>query len=201
MRLAPTCAIGGLLLLLWSSDTPAQELRAPVMEIGGQLTALGAIGEGLHMRPLLGPRLIINLTQRNAVELSGDVMGPSGRRQLDGLYFVLYKRLLSRRSEWNPNTLFFTIGSGGYFFSSSVEERRQPRLDGSIVVFPARTHSTLSPLRNASVNFGLEHRLNDRVAARVEAGGLAVLDQDGYIGFRLIGGVSIPIGGYHAREN
>ena len=80
MRLAPTCAIGGLLLLFWSPATPAQELHAPVMEIGGQLTALGAIGEGLHMRPLLGPRLTINLTQRNAVELSGDVMGASATR-------------------------------------------------------------------------------------------------------------------------
>jgi hypothetical protein len=51
----------------------------------------------------------------------------------------------------------------------------------------------------ATFSVGLEHRLNERIAARLEGGGLAMLDQDGYIGFRLLAGISMPIGGYRAR--
>ena len=199
MRLAANL-VHGLLLSLSTTTVLAQDIRVPPIEIGGQLTALGALGEGLHILALVGPRVTVNLSQRNALEISADVMTRSfDRRHLDGVYFLQYKRLLSLRSAVNRNTAFATVGTGGYFFHSRIGERHQPRLDGSVVVFPARTHAKLSSTRMATFAVGLEHRLNERLAARIEGGGLALLDQNGFIGFRLLGGVSIPIGGYRAR--
>jgi len=200
MRLAANL-VHGLLLSFFATTALAQEVRVPPIEIGGQLTGLGALGEGLHMRALVGPRVTVNLSQRNALEVSADVMTPSfDRRRLDGVYFLQYKRLFSPRSGVNRNTAFATVGTGGYFFHSRVGERHQQRVDGSVVVFPARTHAKLSSARMATFSVGLEHRLNERIAARLEGGGLALLDQNGYIGFRLLGGVSIPIGGYRGRH-
>ena len=200
MKLIPASVVGGL-LLLYSLTAAAQEVRVPPVELGGQLTGIGALGEGLHMLAMVGPRVTINLSQRNALELSGDVMWPSGGQRLDGLYFVQYKRTLNARSESDRNTAFITTGTGGYFFTSRIGERHQRRVDGSVVVFPARTHSKLSAMRLATFNLGLEHRLNKRLSARVEGGALALLDQNGFIGFRLMGSMSMPIGGYRARIN
>ena len=199
MRLAANLA-HGLLLSFFATTALAQEIRVPPIEIGGQLTVLGALGEGLQTRTLLGPRVTVNLSQRNALEMSADVMTRSfDRRRFDGVYFLQYKRLLSPRSAADRNTAFATVGTGGYFFHSRVGERHQQRVDGSVVVFPARTHAKLSSTRMATFTVGLEHRLNEKLAARIEGGGLALLDQNGYLGFRLLGGVSIPIGGYRAR--
>ena len=195
MRLAANL-VHGLLLSFSATTALAQEIRVPLIEIGGQVTTLGALGEGLQMRALVGPRVTINLSHRNALEISADVMTRSfDRRRLDGVYFLQYKRLLSPRSVVNRNTAFATVGTGGYFFYSRVGERHQPRLDRSVVVFPPRTHAKLSSTRMATFSVGLEHRLNERIAARLEGGGLALLDQNGYIGFRLLGGVSMSIGG------
>jgi len=199
MRLAANL-VHGLLLSFSATTALAQEIRVPPIEIGGQLTALGAVGEGLHIWALLGPRVTVNLSQRHALEASADVMVPSfDRRRFDGSYFLQYKRVLHARSAFDANSIFMTVGTGGYFFRSRVGERHQQRVDGSTVVFPARTHAKLSSTRMATFSVGLEHRLNERIAARLEGGGLALLDQNGYIGFRVLGGVSIPIGRYRAR--
>jgi hypothetical protein len=72
MRLAANL-VHGLLLSFLATTALAQEIGVPPVEIGGQLTALGALGEGLHMRALVGPRITVNLSQRNALEVSADV--------------------------------------------------------------------------------------------------------------------------------
>jgi hypothetical protein len=193
--------VHGLLLSVSATAALAQEIRVPPVEVGGQLAALGAFGEGLHMRAMVGPRVTVNLSQRNALEVSADVMVPSfDRGRIDGSYFLQYKRMLRARSAINANNIFMTVGTGGYFFHRRIGERHQPRVDGSVVVFPARTHAKLSPTRMATFSVGLEHRLNERFAARLEGGGLALLDQNGYIGFRLLAGLAVPIGGYRARD-
>jgi hypothetical protein len=173
----------------------------PHVEVGGRVTALGAFGEGLHMRAMLGPLVTLNLSQRDALEVASDVMVATGTRgRIDGLYFLQYRRMLNARTPASPNTMFVTLGTGGYFFHSRIGERRLQRVDGSVVVFPGSTHAKLSPTRMATFNIGLEHRLNERIAARFEAGGLGLFDQDGYVGFRLLAGIAVPIGGYDARD-
>jgi hypothetical protein len=64
--------LNGLLLSLSATTAPAQEIRVPPIESGGQVTAFGALGEGLYMRPLVGPRVTVNMSQRNYVYFEGD---------------------------------------------------------------------------------------------------------------------------------
>ena len=80
MRLAANL-VRGLLLSFSATTALAQEIHLPPIEVGGQLTALGALGEGLHMLALVGPRVTVNLSHRNALEISADVMIPSFDRR------------------------------------------------------------------------------------------------------------------------
>jgi hypothetical protein len=187
-----------LVILALPAVALAQTLRVPRVEIGAEAGLVGAIGEGLHVRPIAGPRLTLNLSQQHAIELSADTLFAAGPG-LYGLYFVQYKRttrLPPDRSRIRP---FFTVGTGGYYSHRKVREQRVPRLDGSVVVYPAHSRGELSRPILAAFGGGFERRLTRSASFRLEGTGFALVDSDGFLGFRVHAGISVPIGGYRAN--
>ena len=187
----------GLISLVVSGTAGAQTLQVPRVEVGVQAGFLGAIAECFCVLPAFGPRFTFNITQQSAIELSAETLTPAGPGTY-GLYFLQYKgatRPLSSRSGIRP---FYTAGTGGYFAYRKVPEHRQGRQDGSVVVYPAHSTGELSRLNIVSFGGGFELGLSRHASFRLEGNGFAVLDSDGFLAYRVLAGVSIPIGGYRA---
>jgi len=179
----------------------AQALQAPRVEVGGQVGWIGAIGECLCVLPILGPRLTVNISQQNAVELSVETLTPTAPRAY-GLYFLQFKRTPRRPSNWSGVTPFYTVGTGGYYNYRRVHEYRETRLDGSVVIHPAHSTGELSGLNVASVGGGLERGLSRYASIRLEGSAFALLDADANgLAYRVLAGVSVPIGGYRANTS
>ena len=194
---------GAALLFVSLSPTTAgaQALQVPRVEAGGQVGWIGAIGECLCVLPIVGPRLTVNISQQNAVELSVETLTPTAPRAY-GLYFLQFKRTPRRPSNWSGITPFYTVGTGGYYNHDRVPEYREKRPDGSVVVHPAHSSGELSGLNVASVGGGLERGLSRYASIRLEGSGFAVLDShEGFLAYRVLAGVSVPIGGYRANTN
>jgi hypothetical protein len=192
-----------LFLFLSPTTAGAQALHVPRVEVGGEGGMIVAISEGVFLRPLVGPRFTFNISQRDAVELAADTMVPYEYGTF-GLYFLQYKRTARRPtrrlSDWSGLSPFFTLGTGGYYSYRKSPERRLSRSDGSVVVYPASSYGELSRLNIAAVGGGFEQGLNRHVSFRVEGSGFIAIDQDGFLGFRMLAGVSVPIGGYRASS-
>jgi hypothetical protein len=186
-----------LILTLIPVAADAQAFKAPRVEVGADGGLLGAIGEGLYLNPIVGPRLTLNLTQRDAIELAIDTLVPyeSGTY---GFYIFQYKRTTRRPPDWSGIRPFFTAGTGGSYYYRRIPERRLARPDGSVAIYPAHATGWLSRLSMAAVGGGFERGLNRHVSFRLEGGGILVLNDDGFLGFRVLAGVSVPIGGYGA---
>jgi hypothetical protein len=195
------CLLSAVTLLIHSANPTAagaQAIQVPRFEVGGEGGLLGAIGEGLYLQPIVGPRLTFNMSGRDAVELAAHAWLPNEFYTVYGFYLLQYKRTARRPSDWNGTRPFFTVGTGGYYSYIKSPERRLPRADGSVVVYPASSHGELSGLNLATVGGGFEQRLNRHAAFRFEASGLLAMHDDGFLGFRILAGVSVPIGGYGA---
>jgi hypothetical protein len=186
-----------LFLSLSPATAGAQALQVPRVEVGGEVGWIGAIGECLCVLPIVGPRLTVNISQQNAVELSVETLTPGAPRAY-GLYFLQFKRTPRRPSNWSGITPFYTVGTGGYYNHANVREYRETRPDGSVVIHPAHSTGELSGLNVASVGGGLERGLSRYASIRLEGSGFAVLDHDGFLAYRVLAGVSVPIGGYRA---
>jgi hypothetical protein len=178
----------------------AQTLHVPPVEVGGQMGLIGVIGQGLYSRPIVEPRLTFNISQQNAVELAADTLVPTQGPGIYGLYFVQYKRTTRRPSDGSGTRPFFTAGTGGYYSYRKISELRLPRPDGSVVVYPAHSSGELSRLAVAAFGGGFERGLNRYASFRLEGSGFAPLHSDGYLGFRVLAGISVPIGGYRVRS-
>jgi hypothetical protein len=193
--------LGAALLVVSLSPTTAgaQALQVPRVEVGGQVGWIGAIGACLCASPIVGPRLTVNISQQNAVELSVETLTP-GAPSAYGLYFLQFKRTPRRPSNWSGITPFYTVGTGGYYTHRSIPEYRSTRQDGSVVIYPRHSTGELSRLSIASVGGGLERGLSRYAAIRLEGSGFAVLaDGGGGLAYRVLAGVSVPIGGYRAN--
>ena len=186
-----------LLSLIFSDATGAQTLQVPRVEVGGEGGIAVAIGEGLHLRPAAGPRLTFNISQQDAIELAADTLF-FGSRSIYGLYFLQYKRATRGPSVWTGIRPFYTAGVGGYYTYQRVSERRETRPDGSIVIYPAHSTQEASRLNIMTFGGGFERGLNRYASFRLEGSGFVALHQDGFPGFRILAGVSVPIGGYRA---
>ena len=183
------------------NPTPAgaQALHVPRIEVGGQVGWMGAIFECFCAEPIVGPRLTVNISQQNAVELSVETLTPTAPRAY-GLYFLQFKRTPRRPSNWNGITGFYTVGTGGYYTHNSIPEYRSTRLDGSVVIYPQHSTGELSRFNIVSVGGGLERGLSRYASIRLEGSAFAILDNGGGgLAYRVVAGVSVPIGGYRAN--
>ena len=194
----PLCAA---FLVFLSSPTiaVAQAFQVPRVEVGGQVGWIGAIGECFCVLPIVGPRLTVNISQQNAVELSVETLTPTAPTAY-GLYFLQFRRTPRRPPNWSGITPFYTVGTGGYYQHDKVREYRQTRPDGSVVIYPAHSTGELSRLNIAAVGGGLERGLSRYASIRLEGSAFAVLDHDGFLAYRVLAGVSVPIGGYRANS-
>ena len=173
-----------LLVIAFGALSPttagAQALHVPRVEVGGEAGVLVAIGEGVVLRPLVGPRLTFNISQRDAIEIAADTLAPADSRTF-GFYFLQYKRTTRRTTRrqfsWSGLSPFFTVGTGGYYSSGE-----------------------LSRLNIAAVGGGFDQGLNRRASFRLEGSGFVSVQRDGFLAFRILAGVSVPIGGYRASS-
>jgi hypothetical protein len=192
-----------LILVLSSTIAGAQALQVPRVEVGGEGGMIVAVAEGAYFRPLVGPRLTFNISQRDAVELAADTIVPYEYGTY-GFYFLQYKRTTRRTarrpSDWSGLSPFFTVGTGGYYYYRKSPEHRLSRPDGSVVVYPASSYGELSRLNALTIGGGFEQGLNRCASIRVEGSGFISVQQDGFLAFRMLIGVSIPIGGYRANS-
>jgi hypothetical protein len=190
-----------LVILSLQGVARAQTLHVPPVEIGGQTGLIGAIAEGVYIRPIAGPRLTLNISQQDAIELAADTLVPNDGPGIYGLYFLQYKRTIRRPPDWSGIRRFLSVGTGGYYSYRKVPERRSPRPDGSVVIYPAHSSGELSRLTLVAFGGGFERGLNRYVSFRLEGSGFVVIHSDGYLGFLALAGMSVPIGGYRASAS
>jgi hypothetical protein len=181
----------------------AQALHVPRIEVGGQVGWVGAIADCEPcVLPIVGPRLTINLSQQNALEVSAETLVPSNPATY-GLYFLQYKRATRRPPHWTGIRPFYAAGTGGYYTYRKIRERRETRPDGSVVIYPAHSTGELSRLTIATFGGGFERAITRHASFRLEGSGFAVLDNDdddGFLAYRVLAGISVPIGGYGAAR-
>jgi hypothetical protein len=187
-----------LLGLIFSGATGAQTLQVPRVEVGGEFGILEAIGPGLYLRPTAGPRLTFNISQHDAIELTADTQFFDRSSLIYGLYFLQYKRTTRRPSDWTGIRPFYTAGTGGYYIYRNVPERRDMRLDGAVVTYPAHSTGALSGFNIATFGGGFERGLNHHASFRLEGSGLVAFSGYGCLCLRILAGITVPIGGYRA---
>ena len=185
-----------LMCLVFSSSVGAQIFQVPRVEVGGEGGIVGAIGEGLYVTPAAGPRLTFNISQQHAVELIGDTQFFDRSSLVNGMYLLQYKR--TPKFEWSRIRPFYTVGTGGYYIYQQIRERRETRPDGSIVVYPAHSTGAVSRLNIVTFGGGFERLLNRHASFRLEGSGFVAMSDYGCLCFRILAGVSVPIGGYRA---
>ena len=146
---------------------------------------------------MAAPRLTFNVSQQDAVELAADTIF-LGSGSIYGLYFLQYKRATRSPSDWTGIRPFYTAGTGGYYTYRKVPERRETRLDGSVVIHPAHATGEVSRLNILTFGGGVERALNRHASLRLEGSGFLAVHDEGFLGFQILAGVSVPIGGYRA---
>ncbi len=191
----PWLTLAAVAGVLAASPARGQEVRAPHLEIGGNVAGLVAFGfeDGSAVVGGGGPRVTINVTPRLAIDLSAEVIGGTASPGTTALYQSQLEFPI-KRSPDGKRTLSLTVGAAGIAYYRRAPEFRRPRLDGSTVVYPAyRTFQVSAPWtvaigvarqevvgRHVSTCFALQTYLGS-------LGGLAV---------RASVGVSFGVGGY-----
>jgi hypothetical protein len=177
----------GLVLL---SALPAREAAAqsaaPPVELGFDASALATNDRGGFGR---GPRLIVNLDGRNAIELTASLQplslsGAMEKRETDR-YLVAYKRVVHAAGRAR---VFATVGGGIERTVRSVPGFTGP--GPSPVPFPPST--TREVLPTFTVGSGIDLRIGRRVAVVLAS---SFLLSDRFAG-RLSGGLLVPLGAY-----
>jgi hypothetical protein len=148
-----------LAIVLGPAIVCAQTFEVPRVEVGGHAGWIGAVGECLCALPIVGPRLTINLSQQNAVEVHVETLTPASPATY-GFYFVQYKHTARRSSGQAAIRPFYTAGTGGYYNHRRIPEGRETRPDGSVVIYPAHSTGEVSRLNIATFGGGIERDLS-----------------------------------------
>jgi hypothetical protein len=192
-----TCVVSTYLIVftLQTSSLNAQ-IRTdsvPRFELGGELASVVLLANDGGLVLGGGPRISLNLSRRDAVELLVDAVAGTEQSGLVGLYLVQYKRAL-REENRRYGGAFIIACAGGSFRYDHNPERRTERPDGSTVVQPAYTYAQLAGPFLLGTGIGVERVLSRYATFRAEAGVLVV--SFAAVGIRGAVGISIPLGGY-----
>lgn len=121
---------------LAAAPAAAQPAREPILEVGGQVSALGSAV------PQAGPIIVfgagvgttLNLARGLGVDLQVEMIAPNESASTAGLYVGQLRWPIGSRTP--ERSLFVTFGLAGAVVHNSHQERRIARPDGSIVVHP-----------------------------------------------------------------
>jgi hypothetical protein len=191
----PWLTLAAVAGVLAASPARGQEVRAPHLEIGGNVAGLVAFGfeDGSGVVGGGGPRVTINLTPRLAIDLSAGIIGPAGSPGTTALYQSQLEFPIQRSAD-GKRTISVTAGAAGLAWYRRAPEHRLPRLDGSTVVYPGyRTFRVTAP---TTVAIGVARK---EVVSRHVSTCLALqtyLGSLGGIAVRASFGVSFGVGGY-----
>lgn len=188
-------------LLAWCVLTVAPataHAQSPTrFEIGAQGGAIVfAAGDGALLLNG-GPRVTLNITRRDAVELVADFLAGTEHNGAFGLYLLQYKRVL-REGDRRRRTIFVTGSTAGTFRYDRQPEWREDRADGATIVHPAYTRAEVESPILIGAGIGLERAIGRYASFRAEVGALVPLRTLWTAGVRGVVGVSIPIGGHSA---
>jgi hypothetical protein len=180
---------------LGASPARAQEVSPPHLEIGGIVSGLVAFAfeDGPVVVGGAGPRVTVNVTRQVALDLSAEVIGPTESSGTTALYQTQVAFPI-KRSPDGRRTLSFTVGGAGLAWYRRAPEFRRPRLDGSMVVYPA--YRTLQVRAPTTIAIGVAR---DEVVGRHVSTCFALqtyLGSLGGISLRASVGVSFGVGGY-----
>lgn len=183
------------LFVLTASAANAQVQSPPRFEIGAQGGAMVfAAGDGAFLLNG-GPRVTLNISRRDAVELLADFLAGTEHSGVFGLYLIQYKRVL-REGDRRRSAIFVTGSTAGTFHYYRSREWREERADGATIVHPAYTRAQLEKPILIGSGIGLERVVGRYAAFRAEVGALVSLRYLSSVGIRGVVGVSIPLGGY-----
>jgi hypothetical protein len=180
--------------VLTASAAHAQALNPPRFEVGAQGGGIvfPAGDGGLLLSG--GPRVTVNISGRDAVELLADFLVGTERSGLFGLYLMQYKRVL-RQGDGRRSTIFVTGSTAGTFHYYRSREWRDDRDDGAAIIHPAYTRAQVEAPTFIGSGIGLERVMGRYAAFRAEVGALVPLRSLSSVGIRGVVGVSIPLGG------
>jgi hypothetical protein len=138
-----------------------------------------------------GPRVTLNTTVRDGIELVLDTIQPNEDGGIYGLYVVQYKRFLRERVR-HRSALFVTVGGGGLFEYERVAEYREERPDRSVYVQPGYSDGHISAPMFGVIGVGWDRIFERFAATRAEL--QAHVFAFGAVGMKATVGISIPIG-------
>ena len=178
--------------VLTASTASAQVQSPPRFEIGAHGGAMVfASGAGALNG---GPRVTLNVSRRDAVELLADFLAGTERSGVFGLYLIQYKRVL-REGDRRRNTIFVTGSTAGTFRYYRSREWREDRADGATIIHPTYNQAQVELPTLIGSGIGLERVVGRYAAFRAEVGALVPLRSSWAVGIRGVVGVSIPLGG------
>ena len=174
------------LLVTLTTASAARAQGPQAIEVGGGIgTAIswwGALGGG-------DVRVTVPLNPRFAVEGFVAILA-ADTRVTNGAYAVQIKQRL-RRGAGPASHAFMTYGVMGGFTRYRTDEYRYTA-NGSPVVIPARTYSSVSPPVIGLIGGGVQRDISRHLAVRVEAQAVMLLVLP--VAARLAVGVSVPLG-------
>ena len=153
------------LFVLTASAASGQVQSPPLFEIGAQGGAMVFAADDGAFLLNGGPRVTLNISRRDAVELLADFLVGTEQSGVFGLYLIQYKRVL-REGDRRRSTIFVTGSTAGTFHYYRSREWREDRPDGATIVHPAYTRAQVESPTFIGSGIGLERVVGRHAALR-----------------------------------
>jgi hypothetical protein len=174
------CALS---VLLSAPDVDAQPVDAP------SSIQIGASAGVVFYLPTLGARLSIPLRPPLSLEAAGEYV-PLTLDDEGAAWFLFQAQLrqrLHRGQAWRVHATYGATLSGKY---THPREYRQPRPDGSVIVFPEYRRMDLAGPAGVHAGVGAERSLSDHVVVRWDVQAVVPLGRNSILAPRALFGVA-----------